>query len=105
VPVADYILASRYAEPGSRVRGCFDKTVEGQLQVQWMVWWKPAGRAGCVVGQPMRSCVPSSESSWRSVTSLAAVYAIVGAFCMHATHMMAAFADAVYVTVHFGKCQ
>ena len=61
-----------------------------------MVWWKPAGRAGCVVAQPMRSCVPYSESSWRSVTSLAVVYAAVVAFCMQATHMTAAFVNVVY---------
>ncbi len=62
-----------------------------------MVWWKPAGRAECVVGQPMRSCVPYLESSWRSVTSLPAVYAAVRAFCMHATDVMAAFVNTVYV--------
>lgn len=25
-----------------------------------MVWWKPAGRAECAVGPPMRSCAPFS---------------------------------------------
>jgi len=87
------------------MRRCFGKAAEWQLQVQWMVWWKPAGRAGCVVGQPMRSCVPYLESSWRSVTHYAVVYAVVRAFCMHATHLMAAFVNAVYITAHLGKYQ
>jgi len=33
------------------------------------------------------------------------VYVAVVPLCMHATHMMAAFVNAVYVTAHLDKCQ